>query len=255
MASYFFSSLWSDLPRIWTQFNHFLISSLLSHLQRDTIAAPGSRDFFKSREQYWFSWGGGDEPIETAHTLLTTSAFFCTPRTPPSPIVPIGGHSRFPQSKLLQLLQKLSRTCFIWSDSAPKPLLYVNMSGLPKDMVKISTASLIALPLYIPPLRSLEKSSIFSSITVTRNKKIQSITLSGIRLGAGSVFKKLYPFLGVLKISSWIRISSVTIWINFRPPLKFSSAFMNSSSCGALASCLHLILLFLPFKPSKRNSI
>ena len=35
-----------------------------------------------------------------------------TPRTPPSPMAPACGHSRLPQSRLAQLLQKFSRVCF-----------------------------------------------------------------------------------------------------------------------------------------------
>ena len=76
-------------------------------LQKEKIAAPCLReDFFKSTEQYDIIFWGSILSGTTVQILLTTSELFFTPRTPPSLIVPIGGHSRLPQSKLLQLLQK-----------------------------------------------------------------------------------------------------------------------------------------------------
>ena len=83
-----------------------LLTYSSAQLQRDMMAAPSlSPEFFKTTEQYSFLSGCETVPTETVQILLTTSTFFFTPRTPPTPIVPIGGHSRFPQSKLLQLLQ------------------------------------------------------------------------------------------------------------------------------------------------------
>ena len=78
-------------------------------LQNEKIAAPCCfiTVFFKSTEQYEILLKGSFLSGIIAQILLTTFEPFFTPRTPPSPTVPIGGHSRLPQSKLLQLLQIL----------------------------------------------------------------------------------------------------------------------------------------------------
>ena len=138
---------------MFPQYHPLGIFNLSTQLQKDKILADPEcfKDFFKYTEQYGFS--ASDRLLfgATTQILLTNSVFFFTPLTPPSPIVPTGGHSRLPQSKLPQLLQKFSLTCLICNARAPNPLLYVNIKGLPCDKVKISRASLTALCLKIPP--------------------------------------------------------------------------------------------------------
>jgi len=127
-------------------------SCYLLQLHEVIMAGSSLFDFLlKSVLQYGITPSWQSIHVVTIQILLATLELFFTPLIPPSPIVPIGGHSRFPQSRLTQSLQKLSRTCLTCNAKAPNPLLYVNMSGFPYDIVSISRASFSALNLKTPP--------------------------------------------------------------------------------------------------------
>jgi len=90
------------------------VYSYASQLQKLKIATPDSlEECFKLKKQYRLLLSVELAKVEILQMLLITSVCFLTSLTPYSTSVPIGGHSRFPQSRLAQLLQKFSRTCLI----------------------------------------------------------------------------------------------------------------------------------------------